>query len=163
MGNVVFAKEVGDAANVAVDDPAAAVDGYGVIGVEIIEMETELLRTVDIGKDFSVFEEGLTGDAAPIEADTTQAFPLDDGGVQSQLSGADGGDVTAGAGADDGYIVCGVGCHYQRLQSVGRLRLGTRWQLYKGGCVSTMLEERRNGPVGSGWSGLGPRRNGGCR
>ena len=80
---LIFAKQVGHAPDVTVDNLPAAVHGYGVIGAEIVEAQAELFGAVKVGDDLSVLEEGLAGDAAPVEADASQGLPLDDGGLES--------------------------------------------------------------------------------
>ena len=66
-----------------------------------------------------VFEQRLGGNAAPVEARAAEhGLPLDDGGRQAELRGADRGDVAAGAGADDDEIVA-IG-HQGRRRAAGR-------------------------------------------
>jgi hypothetical protein len=48
-----------------------------------------------------VAEQGLGGDAAPVEADAPELGPVDDRGLVPELGGADRADVAAGAAADD--------------------------------------------------------------
>ena len=55
--------------------------------------------------DLGVAEDGLGGDAAPVEADAAEGVALDDDGCEAELGGADGGDVAAGPRADDGELV----------------------------------------------------------
>src|SRR6185312_5659031 len=46
-------------------------------------------------------EQGLGGDAAPVQADAAEQFALDDGGLEAQLCGADRGHIAAGARTND--------------------------------------------------------------
>ena len=68
MLDVVFAEQEGDAASHAVNDLAAALDGDGVVGVEVVEGEAELVGALDVGDNLGVFEQGLGRDTAPVEA-----------------------------------------------------------------------------------------------
>jgi hypothetical protein len=54
--------------------------------------------------ELGVGEEGLRGDAAPVEADAAELGALDAGDVVAELGGADGADVAGGAAADDDEI-----------------------------------------------------------
>jgi hypothetical protein len=40
-----------------------------------------------------------------LRADAGQVLAFDHGGFQSQLGGADGGDIAAGPGSDDDHVV----------------------------------------------------------
>ena len=55
-------------------------------------------------------DERLCRNAANVQADAAELVLLDDGGLEAELVGADGGFVTAGAGADDDDVV-GLVCH----------------------------------------------------
>ena len=53
-----------------------------------------------------VLEQRLGRNAAPVQAGAAErGLPLDDGGLQAELRGADRGDVPAGSGADDDEVV----------------------------------------------------------
>jgi hypothetical protein len=52
-------------------------------------------------------QQRLGGDAAPVQADAAQILTLDDGRLQTQLAGADGGDIAARAGADHDEVEFG--------------------------------------------------------
>ena len=55
--------------------------------------------------EFRVFQEGLGGDAAPVEAGAAGAVRFDASDGFSELGGADGGDVAGWAATDDNEIV----------------------------------------------------------
>ncbi len=56
--------------------------------------------------DFGVEKQGLSRDAADVKAGSAEVRVfLDEGGLQPELSGANGGGVSGRAAADDGYVV----------------------------------------------------------
>ena len=114
--DAVLAEQVGDAAGHAVDDAAAAGDGLGVVDGEVVEADAEFLGAVEEADDFGVAEDGLGGDAAPVEADAAEGVAFDDDGGEAKLGGANGGDIAAGPRADDGELVV-VGGNGQGLSS----------------------------------------------
>ena len=59
------------------------VNGYRVVGVEIIKVQSKFLRPVQVREDLGIFQQRFAGYATPIEADPTQRFALNDGGFQS--------------------------------------------------------------------------------
>ena len=123
MLDVVLTQEETDASGHAVHDLPAAFDRHAVIGREIIKPQAELIRAMNVGKDFRVFEERLGWDTTPVETNTAEGVALDDAGFQSQLGSPDGRDVTAGPTANYCYIVLGVGYHSTSQRA--RSRTGT--------------------------------------
>ena len=109
--DAVLAEQEVDAAGHAVDYLAAALHRDAVVSPEIVELEAELVGTVDVGDDLSILQERLGGNAAPIKADTAQRFSLDDAGLQSQLTGPYAGDIAAGAAANYCYVILRDGRH----------------------------------------------------
>src|SRR5690349_18220331 len=53
-------------------------------------------------------QERLGRNAAPVEANATEIFALDNRGLESELCRSNGGDVTAGPRPDDEDVVCVV-------------------------------------------------------
>jgi hypothetical protein len=85
---------------------AARARHYG-LGVEarIVGLEAELLGMGDVVEDLGGAQQRLGGDAAPVEADAAEMLALDDGGLEAELGGPDGGDIAAGPGTDDDDVV----------------------------------------------------------
>jgi hypothetical protein len=68
--------------------------------------DAELPGGLHVFHDLGVKQQGLGRDAPDMQACTAQLIvPLDEGGFESPLSGADGGGVTGRAAADDRQIV----------------------------------------------------------
>ena len=55
-------------------------------------------------RQLGVAEQGLGGDAADVEADTSPVLLLDHADLEAELGGADGGDVATGARTEDDDI-----------------------------------------------------------
>ena len=60
---------------------------------------------LDVFKDLSAFEKGLGRNTAPIQADSTQGFPFNNGSFEAKLRGPDGGNITARTTSDNNEIV----------------------------------------------------------
>ena len=72
-------------------------------------LDTEGVAVFHVIKDFRIEKQGLSRDAADVQAGAAQVGVfLDEGGFQAQLSGADGRSVPSGPATDDGYIVDSV-------------------------------------------------------
>ena len=70
------------------------------------DRDAPLLRVLDDLQRMRVLEQRLGRDAAPQQARAAERLLLlDDGDLQTELRGADGGHVAAGAGADDDDVV----------------------------------------------------------
>ena len=109
--DAVLAEQERDAAGHSVHDLAAAFHCHRVVGVEVVEGQTELVGTRNVGYDFGVFEEGFGGDTTPVEANAAEGFSFDDAGLQPQLTGSNGGDIATRTAADYCYIIPCIGCH----------------------------------------------------
>ena len=59
--------------------------------------------------EFRGMEHRLGRDAPDVEADAAPVLGFDDGGVQSELGGADGGDISAGAGTEHDDVIVSHG------------------------------------------------------
>ena len=59
--------------------------------------------------DFSRPQQGLGGDATPVEANAADVLTLDDRDFETQLCRADGGDITSWASANNQYVEVSVG------------------------------------------------------
>src|SRR6185369_6812583 len=75
------------------------------VDLRLADHDAVLLGALDLLEEVRGHDPRLGRDAAPVQARAAQLFLLDDGGLQAQLRGADGADVTAGAGADDDGVV----------------------------------------------------------
>jgi hypothetical protein len=73
------------------------------------DVDAELGGALDVVEDAGRLEEGLGGDAATVETGAAELELLDDGDLETELGGADGGDVAAGAAAEDDEVEL-VGC-----------------------------------------------------
>src|SRR3990172_6030132 len=87
------------------DDLAAAVDRDAEVGGEALVGDAELGPAAEEGQQLGGVEQGLAGDAAPLQAEAAHLVTLDERRAQAELGGANGGDVAAGPGADDCYVV----------------------------------------------------------
>ena len=103
--HIVLAEQETYAAGHAIDDLAAAFHGHRVVGMEIVERQAELVGALDVGDDFGVFEEGLGGDATPVEANSTEGFSFDNAGFEAQLTGSDGGHIATRPASDYCYVI----------------------------------------------------------
>ena len=84
--------------------------------VEVVGLVLDLVIQLGPG------DEGLGGDAAPVQADAAELVTLDTGHAEAQLGGADGGDVAGGAAADDDEVeVLGI-CHGGEFSGAPRHR-----------------------------------------
>jgi hypothetical protein len=79
------------------------------IEADVIRLQPIVLGVLHVMVDLGRAQQGLGGNAAPVEADAAEIRALDDRGLEAELRRADGGDVTAGAGADDQDVEAGVG------------------------------------------------------
>jgi hypothetical protein len=99
--DLVLLHQEADAASQGLGHPARAlhhlveVVGAAGDGQAVVAQMVELL--IDLGG----LEQGLGGDTAPVQADAAERITLHDGGLETQLSRADGGHIAAGAAADD--------------------------------------------------------------
>ena len=67
--------------------------------------ESVLLTMSDLMEDFGRVQEGLGRDTAYIQAGAAEDGVLfDEGYLEAELGGLNGGDITAGAGTDDNEI-----------------------------------------------------------
>ena len=73
-----------------------------------------LLRTSEINhllqhvENFRRAQQRLGRDAAPVQANAAEIIAFDDRGLESELGGADGGDIAARSGADDDDVEIGL-------------------------------------------------------
>ena len=103
----VFAKQEVDAFAERVDDLFFAAEHRGQVELDVADFHAVLGQSVlCFGEFLARFEQRLAGNAADAQAGAAEArFAFDAGGVQAQLCGADGGDVSAGSAADDDQVV----------------------------------------------------------
>lgn len=112
----VFLKQEGDAAGQFADDTVFALDHLGRIKRHAGYLNAVLGKIVLGGMEMlGRLQQGFGGNAADIQAGAAQSRGIarfvdarvDTGGFETQLGGADGGDITAGAGADDNNVELG--------------------------------------------------------
>jgi hypothetical protein len=85
--------------------PSAALDNGAKIGFRFGTYRDAIIcGMAQVFEYLGAFQEGFGRDATPIEANTTETFPLDNGGVHAELSGANGCYVAARAAADDNKV-----------------------------------------------------------
>jgi len=68
-------------------------------------LDAVVFSVLNVFKNLSAFDERLSGDAAPVEADTSEVFAFHDCDFHAKLGGTDGGGVSAGATADNDEVV----------------------------------------------------------
>ena len=109
LGDLVLLHQEMHAGDTAVGHFAAAVESR-------TEVETHLAADAKgrglLGKEvreFRVAQQRLGRDAADVEAHPTPVLRFDDRGVQAELGGTNGRDVTAGAGAEDDDVIVSHG------------------------------------------------------
>ena len=109
LGDLVLLHQVVHALGAGLGDTAAAlVRDTEVHGGVPGDAEDVLLLRDDV-RDLGVAQQGLGGDAAHVEADTTPVLLLDHGHGLTELGCADGRHVTTGAGTKDENIEVGHG------------------------------------------------------
>ena len=164
--HVVLPEQVADAVLELVGDLAGAADDLGEIDLEVVEGDAGSAASVRmLADECAVFEQGLGGDAAPVEAGAAEVFLFDAEDAFLELPRADGGGVTGGAAADDDDVVLvvsgfgGVGLGRRLraqagdLRRVGRADVAlerapaaagvARWWLRRGGAGSVFLFDFR--------------------
>ena len=103
--DAVLLHQGGDAARQFLDDAAAAADHPLPVVADVAGGEAELLRPAQQPQHLGLAQQGLGGDAAPVEAGASETLlGLDQDGAQAELGGADGGGAASGAAADDDEI-----------------------------------------------------------
>ncbi len=117
----VFAEEVVDSAAEFIGDAAAAGDEFGEVDGEVGVGDAVLAGAgAELADESAVVEQGLGGDAAPVQAGAAEGFALDAEDALFELPGADGGGVTRGAAANYDDVVLIV----TRLGACGATRAG---------------------------------------
>src|SRR5439155_7930502 len=81
-----------------------ALDQHRPVDARLAYLDAELLGPADLLEEVGGHDPRLGGDAAPVEARAAQLVPLDHRGLETELGGADGGDVAPGPGADDDQV-----------------------------------------------------------
>ena len=71
------------------------------IEADIVGFQAVVLGVLHVMENLGRAQQRLGRNAAPVEADAAEIIALDDGRLEAELRGADGGDIAAGAGADD--------------------------------------------------------------
>ena len=102
--DLVLPEEELDALGHAIGDAAAALDGLGVIGLEALHPDPEVTGALEQMDDLGIAEQGLGGDAAPVQTHPAGTIVLDRGDAQPELSAANRGDVPARPRPDHRHI-----------------------------------------------------------
>jgi hypothetical protein len=80
-------------------------DDFFESGFGIADLDAIIGRMFDVIKDLGALEQGLGGDTAPVEADSTEGFPFDNSRFEAKLGGPNSGNITAGTASDNNKIV----------------------------------------------------------
>ena len=107
LGDLVLLHQEVHAGDAAVGDLAAAVEGDPVVECRLTA-DAELLGFLreDV-RQFGIAQQRLRRDAADIEAYAAPVLGFDDCGVQPELGGTNGRDVSAGAGSENDDVIVG--------------------------------------------------------
>ena len=69
------------------------------------DQQPHILGFLDLVAEFDDRQEGLTGNAAPIQADAAKRMGLDDGDTGAKLSRPDRGNIPTGSSAENGDVL----------------------------------------------------------
>ena len=112
-GYFIFLKQEFNPAGELGDDGVFTLDHLGGVKLHITHGDAVFGKVVLRGMEMlGRLQQGFGRDAAHIQAGAAQSggvaglvhAGIDTGGFETQLCGADGGNITAGAGADDHYV-----------------------------------------------------------
>ena len=106
--DLVLLQKHADAAVETGRDPARALDDGRGVEPDLLRREPVLAGMLEVMVDLGRAQQGLGGDAAPVQADAAEMLPVDHRRFEPELRRPDRGDVSAGAGADDEDVV-GIG------------------------------------------------------
>ena len=154
LGDLVLLHQEVHAGDAALGDLAAAVEGDAVVeGRLAADAERLGFLGEDVG-EFGVAQQRLRRDAADVEADPAPVLGFDDGGVQPELGGANGRDVSAGTGSEnDDVIVSHVVNPSSRcgrrdpFEVVGTVQQAAAAAEANGADISAMRQRRDQRPV----------------
>ena len=93
----VFLEEHLHAAGHALHHLTASVDGLAEVIPQVVELDAEVGGLVEEAEDLGVSQQGLAGNAPPVEANAAHGVPLNQRGLHAQLARTYGGHVAAGA------------------------------------------------------------------
>ena len=114
LGDLVLLHQEVHTGDAALGHLAAAVEGDPVVeGRLAADAEGLGFLGEDVG-EFGVAQQRFGRDAADVEADAAPVLGFDDRGVQAQLRGTDGRDISAGAGSEDDDVIVSHG-HYPNV------------------------------------------------
>src|SRR5262249_32537385 len=103
--DLVFLEEELDAlVELGGDLARAADDPVPIQSDRAVELDPPELGLAELLDQLGVGEQGLAGDAPPVQAPAPELGPLDAGDVHAQLRGTDGADIPGGAAADDDEV-----------------------------------------------------------
>jgi hypothetical protein len=106
--DLVLLEQEPDAAVQAAGDRAAAADHLLKVDLDRVGVDHDapLLAVGDrLLVELRVVQQCLGRDAAPVEADASEVVPFDDGGLETELRGANRANVSAGSAADHDEVV----------------------------------------------------------
>ena len=124
------ALDVADAVLLEEHPDAAALGGHDLLlaghdGVEVeghvaLDLDAELGGVLDVVEPLDAGDEGLAGDAAPVEAGAAEVLLLDHDDLRAELGGADRRHVAAGAGADHDKVRIEAVVRHSAFSLLGR-------------------------------------------
>src|SRR5690242_5784499 len=96
---VVLAQQMRDAGRELFRHRPRALHHFIEIEPRIIRRETKMAEPMEQVVDFRGAQQGFRRYTAPIQPNPAEMLALDNGGVHTELSRPDGGDITAGSAA----------------------------------------------------------------
>jgi hypothetical protein len=102
--DLVLLHQEGDAARHGLGHAARALDDLVEVERRLLDRQAVAIQVRQLLEDLAGLQQGLGGDAAPVQADAAKVLALDDRRLQTQLAGADRGHIAARTGADDDDI-----------------------------------------------------------
>ncbi len=103
--DLVLLQQEADALVELAGDAARALDDGANIEADLLRRQAVIGGMLHVMVDLGGAQQRLGRDAAPVEADAAEMLALDDGGLEAELGGADGGDVAARPAADDDHVI----------------------------------------------------------
>src|ERR1051326_3108562 len=97
-------EQLADAVGEAFDDSVFALEDFGVIEPNVIDVDAKVAAVLEGLEDFGAAEHGLGGDASPVQAHAADTLLFDERDAKSVLGGADRRGVAARPAADDDQI-----------------------------------------------------------
>ena len=80
-----------------------------------LDEQAHIIGFFDLVAEFDDRQKGFTGNAAPIQADTTERVGLNDGDAGAKLGCPDRGDIASGSSAENGDV--SLNCHIKKVEA----------------------------------------------